>query len=234
MLSVKAPTTSTTEKYHSLRWQYHGSGNYLRDCFVEVLMKTVRLSGKEFIAKLLSGERDFDWVNLEGSFDITRHERFLELQEYCRKQHFSKSPLQFNYAIFYQVVARGLSLPHLRAYKANFQGADFSVLTDEDVHAQMKYASSQYPYRGLQPDLTREASLAGSFFVHANLFYAKLRGTDLSNATLVGAGLYDVDMEGADFRNADLNGAIATGLQKARNADSVRNLEKVMNVTPFP
>ena len=195
-------------------------------------MKIIRLSGKEFIAKLLSGERDFDWVGLEGSFNITRHERFLELQEYCRKQHFSKSPLQFNYAILYQVVARGLSLPHLRAYKANFQGADFSVLTDEDVHAQMKYVSDQDPYRGSQPVLKREASLSESFFVHANLAYANLRGTDLSNATLVGANLCDVHVEEADFRNVDLNGAIITNkdIFEARNTESVRNLELAVSI----
>jgi len=43
------------------------------------------VKGKEFIKKILSGERDFSGIELEEGFDLCGDDSFDELQEYLKK-----------------------------------------------------------------------------------------------------------------------------------------------------
>ncbi|MEK6953311.1 MAG: hypothetical protein AABX29_09960, partial [Nanoarchaeota archaeon] len=87
---------------------------------VEILTK---VSGEEFVVKLLNGERNFSKISLEEKFDLNRHGAFQELKIYLKSQDLQKTPVDFSNSQFRYVKAIGLYLPFIVGRNANFRGA---------------------------------------------------------------------------------------------------------------
>ena len=93
-------------------------------------MKRIKLTGNEFIAKILQGERDFDWIELQEGFNLSGHERFEELQAYLKKNIVSiDTSLRLESSKLGGLNALGIHLPYLTAknvylYDANLSGAN--------------------------------------------------------------------------------------------------------------
>ena len=66
-----------------------------------------KVSGEEFIAKLLSGERDFSNIYLEENFDLSKHRAFQELRIYLKTQDLQKTTINISNSQFRYLKARG-------------------------------------------------------------------------------------------------------------------------------
>ena len=87
------------------------------------------LAGKDFVRKVLAGERDFSRTKLEEGFDLTGHEGFSEMQMYLKNTNLNEVRLNLNDSEWRQVTARELHLPFFNGknvdlYKANLRGAN--------------------------------------------------------------------------------------------------------------
>ena len=60
-----------------------------------------QVSGKEFVGKILQGERDFSGISLEPQFDLGHYEGFEEMQAYLKKQDLRKNPVIIDNSEFY-------------------------------------------------------------------------------------------------------------------------------------
>lgn len=153
-----------------------------------MVIKLKRMTGEEFIRKILEGERRFLKINLEDGFDLSGHEAFLELQEYLKQQDLEENPIKIFESDFRRITATGLYLPSVKATdtnfeEANFRGADF--------------------YRA---DLCR-----------VNLKHGDLSEADLRSACIMNADLYEANLEKANLVNTNLGNTNfgAANLQKA-------------------
>jgi uncharacterized protein YjbI with pentapeptide repeats len=155
----------------------------------------VFMKGKEFIKKILSGERDFSKIELEEGFDLCGDNSFDELQEYLKKNDLEKNPVNIEGSKLRRLDADGLYLPFLKAKGVNLK---HTVLMKADLrNAQFEKADLRY------------VKLARTNLGNANLKNADLRLADLNLASLIGTILTGADFEAADLeytnmQNADL------------------------------
>ena len=161
-----------------------------------------KVSGEEFIVKLLSGERNFSKIFLEERFDLSGHSAFQELKMYLEAQNLQEEPVDISNSQLQYVKARGLYLPFTVGRNANFRGAILEYAIFENAN-----------------------------FENANFGNANLKGTNFKNAYLVNAdfwiaNLRSVNLELANFEGAYLKGAYFGGA----NLKNVRNLTEVVNL----
>jgi len=160
------------------------------------------VKGKEFIKKILSGERNFSGIELEEGFDLCGDEGFDELQGYLNKCDFKKDPINIEGSKLRHLDADGLYLPFVRAKGVNLKHA--ALMGANLENAQLENADLRY------------ARLARVKLANANLKNADLRLADLNLASLIGATLTE-----ADFDVADLE---FTNMQRV-NLKGVKNLQ---------
>ncbi len=163
------------------------------------------VKGKEFIKKILSGERDFSGIELEEGFDLCGDDSFDELQEYLKKCDFKENPINIEGSKLRRLDADGLYLPFVQAKGVNLKHAALMGANLESAQLEMS-------------DL-RYARLSGVKLTNANLRNADLRLADLNLAFLIGTSLTEANFEAADLeytnmKNADLKGV--KNLQWAR------------------
>jgi len=146
------------------------------------------LAGKDFVRKVLAGERDFSRTKLEEGFDLTGHEGFSEMQMYLKNTNLNEVRLNLNDSEWRQVTARELHLPFFNGknvdlYKANLRGANLY-----------------------------KANFGG-----ANLYKANFGGADLYKANLGGADLRGVTNLGntKNLQDAIFDETIVTEVEKA-------------------
>ena len=148
------------------------------------------MRGKELVAKILKGERDFSGVRFDLNLEIYEH--LDEMRVYLEKQNLEKSPVNVSNSLFENLKAKGLYLPFLVAKNANFYRADLR-------NADLSSADFTYAYlrdarlRGanLSNSYLRDARLAGANFRDTNLGYADIRGADLENALNLGFAIFN-------------------------------------------
>ena len=128
------------------------------------------MKGKDFVKKILEGERDFSSIKLEDSFNLSGFKGFEDLQRYLKKADLRHYPIILNYAELIYIKASGLYLPYVNGRKINLERANL-------------------PRANL-----REANLE-----RANLYRANLRGADLQEANLREANLQEAILRGANF-----------------------------------
>ena len=58
------------------------------------------MKGKDFVKKILEGERDFSSIKLEDSFNLSGFKGFEDLQRYLKKADLRHYPIILNYAEF--------------------------------------------------------------------------------------------------------------------------------------
>lgn len=138
------------------------------------MAKLTKISGDEFVKKILSGERDFKRIRL-SNFNLSDHESVEALQTYLDGQNLQESPLILSESHLSGLTAYDISLPYLEAARCNFEGGNFG-----------------------------ESNLTGANFGHSYFKGAIFCNADLESVYLRHADLEHVKMEGARLRCADL------------------------------
>ena len=162
------------------------------------------MNGKEFIAKILGGEKDLKGIILPEYYDLTDHEEYGTMQQYL-KEHVDKR-IDLSDSIMIGIVATGIYLPRVIARGTYLRGANLGKA----------YLGGAYLGRA---DL-EEANLGGAYLGKANL-----RGANLGKAYLGRADLEEADLEEAYLGKANLRGA---NLREA-NLIGVKNFETTIN-----
>ncbi len=136
-----------------------------------------KITGDEFIQKIVSGERYLENILLENE-NLNQHPRFAEFNQYLRENTLGGNSLVLSWAYLRQVQAKGIYLPYLTG----------NYLTLRDVNLE-------------------GACLTGADLKHAHFSGAILRGADLREAYLQSIFLNEADFSWAVLEKADLTGA---------------------------
>src|SRR3989344_2742937 len=126
------------------------------------------MKGKDFVKKILEGERDFSRIKLENGFNLTDFEGFRDLQTYLQEADLQKYPIILDYAALMYINASGLYLPYVNGRKINLERANLE-----------------------------RANLEGANLREANLWRADLSGANLWRADLSEAILWRADLSEA-------------------------------------
>ncbi len=153
-------------------------------------MLLIQMNGKEFIAKILGGEKDLKGIILPEYYDLTDHEEYGTMQQYL-KEHIDER-IDLSDSIMIGIVATGIYLPRVIARGTYLRGANLGKA----------YLGGAYLGRA---DL-EEANLGGAYLGKANL-----RGANLGKAYLGRADLEEADLEEAYLGKANLRGANLRG-----------------------
>src|SRR3989344_3491955 len=197
------------------------------------------MKGKDFVKKILEGERDFSRIKLENGFNLTDFEGFRDLQTYLQEADLQKYPIILDYAALMYINASGLYLPYVNGRKINLERANLERANLEGANfweANLWEAilwSADLSGADLSGANFWRANLEGANLPRANLEGANLREANLWRADLSGANLWRADLSeailwGADLSGADLSGAILwrANLEIARKLETVLNLDK--------
>jgi len=160
------------------------------------------VKGKEFIKKILSGERDFSGIELEEGFDLCGDDSFGELQEYLKKCDLKENPINIKGSKLRHLDADGLHLPFVQANGVNLKHAALMGANLENAQLEMS-------------DL-RYTKLSRVKLTNADLRNADLRLADLNLASLIGANLTEADFEATDLEYTNM---------KSANLKGVKNLQ---------
>ena len=165
-----------------------------------------RMSGEEFVRRILDGERDFRGIELEY-FDLSHYKDFGKLQNYLVQNYvmnrdYLYNPIDISYSNLRGLNAIGIYLPNVIGW-----GADLREANLEEANLGEAYFIG--------------ADLSGSNLFLANLKEADLRMANLEGADLSGADLIMANLEGANFAEANLREANL----KYANLKYARNLE---------
>src|SRR3989344_1245814 len=157
------------------------------------------MKGKDFVKKILEGERDFSRIKLENGFNLTDFEGFRDLQTYLQEADLQKYPIILDYAALMYINASGLYLPYVNGRKINLERASLE-----------------------------RANLEGANFWEANLREANFWGANFWEANLREANFWGAILWSADLSGADLSGANfwRANLEIARKLETVLNLDK--------
>ncbi len=171
------------------------------------------LRGKEFIRRILGGERDFRQIQLEQGFDFTAIEEYSTMLQYLERNNRQKLLLADSELRY--IRAPGISLPRLNGVRVNLEGSCLigAKFEEADFH--------QACFRGA--DLTethfRGAQLPQAILEQAVLLNSYFDGADLTEANLKRVRLPGSSWEEADLSRADLRGV--RGLEYCRYLESV-------------
>jgi len=155
----------------------------------------VFIEGREFVRKVLDGERDFSNVRLEPYFGLSGDDSFATLQEYLKKADLQGSPVIVEKCDLTGLDADGLYLPYLRANAACFKHATMMEANLEG--GQFRYADFRYA-KLLQTNMER-ADLRNADFRQADLNFARLNSTMLAGADFLGTKLLFTNLQSANI-----------------------------------
>ena len=141
------------------------------------------MNGKEFIAKILGGEKDLKGIILPAYYDLTDHEEYGTMQQYL-KEHIDER-IDLSDSIMIGIVATGIYLPRVIARGANLERANLWKANLEEANLWRAY-------------------LEGSNLGEANLWRAYLGEANLEEANLLGVK----DFKTAKIKNARFGYAI--------------------------
>ena len=161
----------------------------------------ISMSGKEFLEKIMNGERDFSGIHLPLSTNLTLEETYQEvntLLEKMPRKELNRNPLILKGVDFEGIIAQKFFL----------------------VHANLSHA------RLVEADL-KHANLARANLLEANLHLSDLSYTNLSRvdfylADLSHAKLSYANINKANFTHSDL---YKSDFRKTLNLDKAHNLE---------
>lgn len=155
----------------------------------------IELSGREFIEKLLAGERDFTGIRLEPYFNLSGDENFEALCSYLQDQDLATEPVILEGADLRGIDADGVYLPYVRANGAHFKHATL-------MEANLEYAelrSVDFRYARLPQTKMKGADLRDADMRQADLNLGVLTETKLKGCNVAGAHLLFTNMQGADI-----------------------------------
>src|SRR3989344_3107986 len=197
------------------------------------------MKGKDFVKKILEGERDFSRIKLENGFNLTDFEGFRDLQTYLQEADLQKYPIILDYAALMYINASGLYLPYVNGRKINLERANLERAILEGANfweANLREANfwganfweANLREANFWGAILWSADLSGADLSGANFWRANLEGANLRGANLEEANLREAILWGADLSGADLSGAILwrANLEIARKLETVLNLDK--------
>jgi len=150
---------------------------------VDIDGKSLRkITGDEFIQKIISGERYLERILLED-VNLNQHPRFAEFNQYLKENTLGGNSLVLSQAYLKGVQAKGIYLPYLNG----------RYITLEDVDLEGAYLEGA--------DL-EEAQLSGIILRGANLREACLQQVFLNEADFSWAVLERADLTGASTRTS--------------------------------
>lgn len=155
----------------------------------------MELSGREFIEKLLAGERDFTGVRLEPYFNLSGDENFEALCDYLQDQDLTKEPVILEGADLRGIDADGLYIPYLKANSACLKHATLMEANLEDAELR----SVDFRYARLPQTKMKGADLRDADMRQADLNLSVLTETKLTGCNVAGAHLLFTNMQGADI-----------------------------------
>ena len=163
------------------------------------------ISPKDFVERLMDGERDFSSTRLTGAL----HDEvgYAGLVTYLKEQDLRAEKLIAAGSDWSGLKARGLFVPFSKLAGINLSGAD---LRGAD------FRRTDFTGANLEGADLSGATMIGCRFQEASLAGATLRATDFYEASLAGAKLPGADLTRAfllrlALKEADLSGAVLTG-----------------------
>ena len=169
------------------------------------------IKGKEFMAKILAGEKSFNNLKLEEGFDFNSCEGFAEMISYLLAADLRLMPIMLVNSDLSHCIAKNLYLPYARAQGANFMGA--GIIGSTFNGADLFWA------RFDGADL-RASDLVGVNLTKGSLYEADLRGGDISKSDL-----FSTDLNGAKFQLTELcnmhNLEYAVNIKKAHFSGAI-------------
>ena len=156
-----------------------------------------KVSGEEFIVKLLSGERNFSKISLEERFDLSGHSAFQELKMYLEAQNLQEEPVDISNSQLQYVKARGLYLPFTVGRNANFRGAILEYAIFENAN----FENANFGNANL-----KGTNFKSAYLVNADFWIANFRGANLDGANLQSAYLKGTYFGNANLRDVNLKG----------------------------
>ena len=100
-------------------------------------MLLIQMNGKEFIAKILGGEKDLKGIILPEYYDLTDHEEYGTMQQYL-KEHIDER-IDLSDSIMIGIVATGIYLPRVIARGANLERANLWKANLEEANLWRAY-----------------------------------------------------------------------------------------------
>ena len=196
--------------------------------------KLKRLTGDEFVRKVLSGERDFKQIRLGSEFDLSGHDGYESLQTYLKdnEQMLRLNPVNISESQATNLIAVGLHLPYVLGFNTDLRGSDLShayLLRSNLDGANLRrtnLSGSRIDESGLNSVDFQGANLEGANLRASYLGSANFRKTNLRRTNMRYAGLGQAQFGYADLENARFESAIltATDLRHAKNLETVGDL----------
>ena len=183
------------------------------------------IAPKDFVKRILGGERDFSSTRLTGALDDEAG--YAGLGAYLREQDLRAENLMAAGSDWSGLKARGLFFQFSKLAGINLSGAD---LRGAD------FRRTDFTGANLEGADLSGATVIGCRFREANLAGAVLRATDFYEASLPGAKLTGADLTRAfllrlALKEADLTGAVLTGAIMYRaDLRGVIGLDKVTDL----
>ncbi len=163
---------------------------------MQTLTQKIRMSGQEFIQKLLEGEREFPGVILEPYFSLSANEQFAAIQEHLRAADLENAPIILEGADLTGLNADNLYMPFVKANRACFKHAtlmEAHLDSSEFENADFRYA--RLPQTNMKTCHLRDADLR-----QTDLNLAELNGSLLTGANVAGANLLFANLQATDIK----------------------------------
>jgi len=207
-----------------------------------------RISGAEFVRRLLEGQRDFQEMGLlERNFDLSSHKLYAQLQESFdstdsryRSLCLSDAEMEGLVAkkLYVCLVANGIKLTKVDLEEATLGGSYFQNAVLKEVNfrnadlyrcraPRANFTDSKLERANLVEAFCSEAYFQGSVLESAKCKRAVFYGAVFKETSLANADFTEAGLRGAKFPGTDVSGMKFTGAD-LRQADlrGVKNLEK--------
>ena len=143
----------------------------------------MQMSGKEFVNKILSGERDFCKIRLVG-YHLSNQE-VKELEDYLKKQDLQNNPITIEFSEFLGFSAENLYFPYTNGGAASF--------IDSDLKGAYLLGADFFKGKFKNVKL-KGANLQGADFQEVDLYCVNFQGACLQKVNFIGAKLEEVDL----------------------------------------
>ncbi len=188
-----------------------------------------KMSGDEFVTKLLSGEKDLRHIYVEDWFDLSGHDGFGELNEYFRSEYAGRRRLadaqckkedtgycmdggglpmvdhdervDISGSRIMHMNARGLYMPFLIAQGSQLSYSDFSsgILDFSDFFGSAMASVLMRDAR------IRKCNFSGCYMPMSDFMHARARGSDFSHSDIEDSIMFYINAPYSFWNGAEMN-----------------------------